>query len=70
MKNKIMSKVADVRDSIKANFADLAEIRDEMFDRHPFLLGHIEGCIIVYWTIVISCFIMKLFKRKLGWVKM
>ena len=71
MENKNTNEAVSIKTRIQAYFADLYEIRDEMFERHPLILGHIEGCILVYWSVVIACFIMKIFfKRKLDWVKM
>ena len=71
MKDKFMSKVTDVRARIKNHFSDIPEIVGLMFDRHPMILGALEGCVIVYGALVVSCFFMKLFcKKQLGWVKM
>ena len=58
-------KVSMVRQE-PCNFAD---VRQWMFDNHPLLLGHIEGCVIVYWSLVIVAFFMRVFRHKeLGWV--
>ena len=69
MKEKILSKIADVRDYFRNQAADICDIREEMFDRHPFVLGIIDGCIIWYLITIITCNIAKVFfKKELGWV--
>lgn len=69
MKEKFFSFVAGIREYVKGIAADVYEIREEMFERHPFILGHIEGCIVVYWALMISGWIARIFfKKQLGWV--
>ena len=69
MKEKFWSKVADVRDYFRNQAADIYDIRQTMFDRHPFVTGCIDGCIIWYLFMIITCKIAKVFfKKELGWV--
>lgn len=64
MRDKIKNFKVRIKNGISNWFADLMEIRAEMFNRHPCILGHIEGCIIIYWFILIGAFVVSLIKKK------
>ena len=57
-------------DTVDEDFREvtLKDVYNWMFEKHPVLLGHLEGCIITWWVLVIAAFIMRCCGKELGWV--
>lgn len=65
IKDKFIAAKDATKDYLNGLSVDWCEFRLD----HPGIAGFIEGALIVYWSLVLSAWFMKIFKHKeLGWV--
>ena len=65
IKNKFIAAKEATKDYLNGLSVDWCEFTWD----HPGIAGFIEGALIVYWSLVLSAWFMKIFKhKKLGWV--
>lgn len=64
MKAKIKKARELTKDYLDKLWIDWSEFRWE----HPGIAGFIEGAVVIYWSLVISAWIMRFKHKELGWV--
>lgn len=68
MRDKIKTKWNELKEWEKDQIEDVLSIRSEMFDRHPFLPGTIEGMCACYIYFVIIVYVARIvFHKELTW---